>query len=69
MDKVCMLIAMETLEVRSFVQRSHFCVSCEAKFTLWANYTVTSTSALKAACSRLCLTLEVGCFTSDAMLV
>ena len=42
MDKVCMLIAMETLEVRSFVQRSHFCVSCEAKFTLLANYTLSS---------------------------
>ena len=42
MDKVCMLIAMKTLEVRSFVQRSHFCVSCEAKFTLLANYTVSS---------------------------
>ena len=64
-----MLIAMETLEVRSFVQRSHFCVSCEAKFTLCANYTVTSTSALKAASSKLCLTLEVGCFASNTLLV
>ena len=46
MEKVCMLIAMETLEVRSFVKRSHLNVSYEAKFTLSANYTLSSNAGV-----------------------
>ena len=63
MDKVCMLIAMKVLEggISCTGQRPlHRGVTCEAmQFTFYADYTMTSSSALKTVRFRLCL-IKIG---------